>query len=65
MNHKWTKNQSPQICEKCGVQRTKKEFKRFQRSETVLSTGFALKKAALQMLLQCDTVHCRFLLMQC
>lgn len=35
MNHKWTDNK----CKVCGVERQKKEFKRWQRSETVLVNG--------------------------
>jgi hypothetical protein len=35
MNHKWIDN----TCQKCGLKREKKEFKRWQRSETVLVNG--------------------------
>lgn len=35
MNHKWVDNK----CQKCGIKRERKEFKRWQRSETVLVNG--------------------------
>lgn len=35
MNHRWINNK----CSKCGVERQKKEFKRWQRSETILVNG--------------------------
>lgn len=35
MNHRWENNK----CLKCGIERQKKEFKRWQRSESVLVNG--------------------------
>ncbi len=40
MNHKWKDNK----CLKCGIERQKKEYKRWQRSETVLRDGVWVDK---------------------
>ena len=40
MNHKWENNK----CLKCGIERQKREYKRWQRSETVLRDGVLVDK---------------------
>ena len=41
MNHKWVDNK----CQKCGIERQKKEFKRWQRAETVLRHGVWIERS--------------------